>query len=114
MATSLKARPVEQFGDEGLRPDLHQRHDRRMVEGGVGLLAQVLQDVGGDLLAGELADDRGRHLGIGLAGETRNLLGRDRRPFLGDIKAAVRRQALQHGVDETDGGRGAPRRDELH
>jgi hypothetical protein len=109
-----QARPVEQLGQEHAGRQLGQRHDRRVGEAGVGLLAHLQRFVGGQLLAGELAEHGGGHLGVGPPGKAGDLLAGEARPFLRHIETAVGSQPAQHRIQETDRRGPAPRRDVPH
>ena len=91
---------MEQFGDEGLRPDLDHRHHGPVAEGGVGFLAHG-QHVGGrNFVTGKGTQYLGGDLGVGHGGERRNPFPAEGGPGLGDIEAAVGGQAAQHRVGE--------------
>ncbi|OHB33739.1 MAG: hypothetical protein A2882_05470 [Phenylobacterium sp. RIFCSPHIGHO2_01_FULL_70_10] len=97
-----QARPVEELGQEGVGRDLHQRHDGGVGEGGVGLVAHRVDDVAGDLLAGEARQHLGGDVGVGLAAEARDFLAAEARPGLRHIEAAVGGQAREDRIHKAD------------
>ena len=89
---------MEQLGQEDARRELDQRHGGGMGEAAIGLAAH-LGEVGlVDLIFSEGADHPGGDLGVGHVGEAGDLGGRNLRPGLGHIEAAVGGQAAQHSV----------------
>ena len=69
-------RPVEQFEHKEIVADLRQRRGRRVAEAGIGVLGERQKRGFVDVLADERANDAGRRLGIGQAGERANRLRR--------------------------------------
>ena len=103
-------RPVKQFQHEAARPDLGQRRHRRMAEARIGVVGHAGELGVGDLAAGERPDDLGRDLGIGTPEQAADLAGRQRRPGLGHIEAAVAGKSREHHVAKAECGGLAPGR----
>ena len=94
---------VEQLLHEVLVAHLHQRHDGRVSEGGVRLVAQALHGGSRQVVADEQLDHLRGALGVGGIGPAR----RQRRPLLGDVQPAVGGQAGEQCVGEAEDRRGA-------
>ncbi|MNT57132.1 hypothetical protein D3C72_1944810 [compost metagenome] len=80
-----------------------------MAKHGIGVVDDLLELVGRDLIAGEAADDGIGDIGIGLAGEGGDLGGVDLGPGLRHIEAAVGSQTSKDRVRETEHRRLAAR-----
>ena len=104
-------RTVEQLQHELVRRHLAQRHHRRMAEGGIGLVRHAAELGVRDLAADEGPDHLDRDLPIGTAEEAGDGFGRELRPGVGHIQAAVAGEPGQHHVAEAEFGGLAPGRD---
>ena len=102
-------RPVEQFEHEQAGAELDQRHGGGMAEGAVGLLRHAREIGLGDGIADERADHFDRDFGVRAAGKAGDGRGRERRPRLGHVKAAVTGKARQHHLDKIERRGFAPR-----
>ena len=107
-------RAVEELQHEQVVADLDERADGGMAEGGVGFLHRAVEDGGGNLAVDEPAEHGLGHVGVGSAGETRDLIGRERRPALGHVEPAVPGEAGEHGFGEAQRGRFAAGGDVEH
>ena len=93
---------VEQLQQEAGGAQLLQGRDSAVGKGGIGLVAHIGEGLGGYVIADELAHHRRSDPGIGLAGKGGDLGLGEARPLGRDIEAAVRGQAREHGIEESD------------
>ena len=103
-------RAVEQFQHELIGPHLVQRHHSRMAERRVSLVRHAPEIGVGNLARRERLDDVDRDFPIGPAEKSRDGLGRELRPDLGHVEAAVAGKPGQHHIAETQDGGLPPRR----
>ena len=103
-------RAVEQLQHELIGPDLVERHHRRMAEGRVGFVRHAAEIGVGDFARGERPDHVDRDFPIGPAEKSGDGLGRELRPDLGHVEAAVAGKPGQHHIAETQDGGLPPRR----
>ncbi|MNE12965.1 hypothetical protein D3C80_1057890 [compost metagenome] len=82
-------RAVEEFENEIVRPDLHQRHHGRVAESGIGLVDHGLQLVIGNLAIDEKRQNLEGDFLVGFAAQGTDLFFRKGRPLARDIQAAV-------------------------
>ena len=94
--------PVKQLEHEAVRPELDKGSHRRMAEGVVGFPRHAGEFGIRDGARGERRDHLAGDLGIGTAGESRDLRGVERRPRLRHIEAAVAGEPGEGHVDEAE------------
>ena len=101
---------VEELHEPLVGIELHERADRGVAEARVGLVAQPLEQRRLDLVARERRDDAGGDAGKGLTRPR----GRQRRPALRHVEAAVDREPREQGVAEAERRRLAAGREVAH
>ena len=116
IARSLKASvgPVKQLQDEKIVVDLLEGRDRLVPEVSVGRLDHAVERRTVEIVADVGTKDGLGDIAIGLAREGRDLLSREKRIALREIKAAVARETGQHGLAEGQDGCIAPCGDVVH
>ena len=95
-------RTVKQFQHELVGPDLVERHHGRMAEGRIGLVGHAAKIGIGDVARDERLDHLDRDFPVRATEEPRDGLGRQLRPDLGHIQAAVAGEPGQHHVAEPE------------
>ncbi len=105
---------MEQFEQPLVVVELDERRDRGMRETAIGLRAELFQLGRRQRVADEGRHHRDRGIDIGQAGEVRDLFAREARPRVGQVQAAVRRQAGEGDVAEIEGGGGPAGADVAH
>ena len=107
-------RPVKQFQQEQIGPDLDERAFRFVPEPLVGIMSHGTELIFGKRLAREQLHDAIGDFGIRFARQSDKILARDCRPNLGNIQAAVFGQSREHRLLESQAGSFAPRRNVAH
>ena len=95
-------RTVEELEHEVVDAVLRERRHRRMAEAAVGLARHAGEVVLGNGVADEGPDHLDRHLGIGPAGEFRDVAAIELRPGLRHIEAAVAGEPRERHIDKTE------------
>ena len=103
-------RAVKQLQHELIGPDLVERHHRRMAKGRVSLVSHTAEIGVGNLACRERPDHVNRDFPIRPAEKARDGLGRELRPDLGHVEAAVAGKPGQHHIAKTQDGGLPPRR----
>ena len=107
-------RTVKQLEHEGAGRKLRERRDRRMAEAAVGIMGHAREIGVRDGPADEGAHDFAGDLCVRPTGETGNLFGRETRPGLRDIEAAIAGKTRERHVNEAERGGFASRGNVTH